>query len=175
MIPSTAEPAEPAAPYDFLKSFLDTHEQAGYPDKAAMLFDWYFTNGYIIKTPSFLIIGGPEPGQPDDPGVWHVAWAEAHPDLPPDDTEMIAQFLKVMPHYRPKVRWGRYLKGIKARTYSTDRLLALVSRHHGRNIQHGQTPVSGGAQCRRSDGICNQSDCACASSATADEPTELQS
>jgi hypothetical protein len=126
---------ETAAPepvvYDFLRSFLDSMIQMGHTeDDAAKIFDFFFSRGYVFKTPHWIMLGGDDPSRPEDHTCWYVVWAEVHPDfklgLHPFST--VAHFLSLMPHYRPYIRFGRGLKGIETRTYKTDTLLRLVSK-----------------------------------------------
>lgn len=94
------------------------------PEYASKLFDQYFTSGYVFKTPTSLLLGGPHPTRAD---AWHVAWAEVSPNYPHSHTlSVIAHFIGLMPHYRPFITWERSGRGRSERTFSTDVLLRLT-------------------------------------------------
>lgn len=123
----------PAEPYDFLASFLKAHETVvSDPDESApKAFDYWFDRGYVFKSPDYLMIGGDDPDEPNQ-DTWFVYWAELHPRLRTSTKKefglAVSTFLRLMPYHRPYVKWYRGFSGNpNPKTYSTDRLLQLVS------------------------------------------------
>lgn len=109
-------------PYDFLRSAERTH-RANNLDFPA-LFDWFYREHYVLKGPEFFIMFYAE----RDRDAWYVWWAEAMPRR--THAEMLALFLRHMPHYRAEVGWWRPLKNGKQvpTYYSTARLLRFIGR-----------------------------------------------
>lgn len=117
---------DPSASYDFLASFTDWHQEPEDPDYPARVFDYWFSRGFLLKGPDFMLLGGEHPMR-DLPDTWYVAWAE----LAPPSTDImhgIRLFVRLMPHYRPYIIWQRAARGRSERRFSTDRLLALTKK-----------------------------------------------
>ena len=134
-------------PFDFLESFRVAHEKMGWDH--AVHFDHWFTNGYLFKGPTYLMMGGDDPTGRTD--AWFVWWAEAHPITRSDqhmELTLIRHFLRLMPYPRPYVCFGRGLRGRHSlRYYSTERLMRLTGISHGQqteNTQHASTPGRSG-------------------------------
>lgn len=81
----------------------------------------YCQSGYVFKGPDFFLMGREDP---EDPDAWLIWWAECYPTRRPSD--MVALFIRFMPHYRKRIAWVRMLKGkTELKYYSTDRLLRI--------------------------------------------------
>jgi hypothetical protein len=114
MTPSLAE-------HDFLASFAKAAESQGY--NAAMEFDAYFTSGYIVKTPEYMLIFTAI----TESNSWYVHWAEIHPSTRRSGLDTVRTFLRHMPYYLPTVQFARSLKNSPyLKYYSTKRLFSLV-------------------------------------------------
>lgn len=112
-------------PHDFLALFTKAHEEAGL-DPAAELSHWLL-HGYVFKTPDYLLIGGEDPDEPRD-DTWFVYWAELRPGRRGDTFLTLVTFLRLMPKFRPRVKFNRGVRGrFDGRIYSTARLLRLIS------------------------------------------------
>jgi hypothetical protein len=119
-------PSDSAEPYDFLRAFLDDQIEAGSDEASACrMFDHYFSTGYVFKGPDYFVMGGEPPEGPSS-DTWFIAWAEAHPNSK-RPLAAAEQFLKLMPYYRPWVRFGRIHRQKDDKIYSTDRLIRLLS------------------------------------------------
>lgn len=111
----------PPVEFCFLKSAHEAHIAAGYD--FPRLFDYYFTSGYVFKTPAYFMMAGPDATRDD---AWTVWWAEAHPLHRGEDLSMIRQLLKCVPYHRPFIGWARARKGNRTVKYwLTDRLVRL--------------------------------------------------
>jgi hypothetical protein len=106
---------------DLVASAAAAHQEFGinFPS----YFDNYFQCHYVFKGPDFFLMGREDPSRRD---AWYVWWAECYPKRRP--AEMLALFLRMMPHYRSEVGWWRPLKNGEGEVkyYSTDRLLRFM-------------------------------------------------
>lgn len=112
------------ATHDFLADFIKAHEAAGVSPSDEL--DYWLLHGYVFKTPDYLLIGGEDPDAPD-PDIWFVYWAELHPRLRGDRFVMLMTFLRLMPRFRPKIKFNRGVRGrFDGRIYSTARLVKFM-------------------------------------------------
>ena len=123
----------------------------GYTEaEASQVFDYFFSNGYVIKTPHSLLVGGNDPSDQYQQS-WFVAWAEVHPDYKAANPlfSSIRHFLSLMPYYRPFIRFGRGLKNIETRTYRTESVLrfapSLNTHTNGLQVSKDNSPISSGS------------------------------
>lgn len=85
-------------------------------------FDAFFNRHYVLKTPTSLMLACEDPCDKD---AWLVWWAEYHP--PRTRKDMLREFLRVMPYYKPRTRWARPWKDRPdLADYSTDRLFEIA-------------------------------------------------
>jgi hypothetical protein len=116
MTPSPPSVTKPA--FDFISHARKAHEEHGYDFDS--WFDYWFDNGWVIKTPDYFALAGHDLFRGD---AWFIWWGHSiNPDI-----NMVAELHKRMPFYKPYIGWARTLKGRESiRYYSTDRIKRAI-------------------------------------------------
>lgn len=87
------------------------------------IFDGIFSSGIVIKTPDYLLLAYGD----DANDAWIVWWADSL--VRRSGPEMLREFLRHAPHWRPRIGWARGLRPQAAfRFYSTERLLRFTAQ-----------------------------------------------
>ena len=135
-------PITARADFDFLVSAERAHTGAGYDFPE--IFDDFFRNHYVVKTPEFMLMAGEDPDRPD---AWYVWWAELHPLIIGRWrhrvlAHMMRRFLSCVPYHKPYVGWARMLKGSsQIKYYSTSRLASFTNHVTSNDAQrHSNLP-----------------------------------